>query len=75
MFVDDSTGSSLTEVALADLIQMPGFTLTKPQMTLDFSKPVVRDSIKRSFTGGNPENQVVIYRFLPISQPESDLQL
>ena len=60
---------------LADLIQEPGFNLAHPRLTLDFSKPVVRDSLKRSFSGGNPDNQVIVYRFSTISHQETDLKL
>ena len=63
MFVEEDTGKSMNEMCLADLIQQPGYKMDKPRLTMDFSKPVVKERIKNSFSGGNPSSQIVVYRF------------
>ena len=51
----------MNEVCLADLINTPGYRLEEKRLTMDFSKPVVTDALKSSFSGGNTDNQIIMY--------------
>ncbi len=75
MFTDEDTGDAIYEMSLADLIQQPGFKLDKPRLTLDFSKPVVKERIKSSFSGGNPSNQIVVFRLSNLLLSNTDAVL
>lgn len=75
MFVDEETGSAMEEMSLVELIQQPGFKLDKPRLTMDFSKPAVKDRLKSSFSGGNPSAQIVVYRLMDLSRSDTDVDL
>lgn len=42
----------MIEMPLAELIMQPGYRLEEKKMTMDFSKPVVAERVKSSFSGG-----------------------
>lgn len=74
-FVDEKTGDRLEEMCLAELIQQPGYKIETPRLTMDFSKPVVQDRLKTSVTGGNPDKQVIIYRFVKYGSAMTDTSM
>jgi hypothetical protein len=42
---------------------------------MDFSKPVVKDRVNQSLSGGSPEAQVIIYRLVEFESHSSDTAL
>ena len=75
MFKDEKTNTHLMESSLADLLQQPGYTLQKPKLTLDFSKPVVEQRLSTSFSGGNPDGQLVVYKLWQLDCKSPDIDL
>jgi len=47
-------------MSLVDLIMQPGYRLEHRSMTMDFTKPVIEDKLRSSFSGGLEDGQQYI---------------